>query len=190
MYSKGKNIDPLSARDLIGVIVPLLLIVACYDDREIPKLKKDTIDQPAFALNEVVYTGSEQTNEFGEAADWLEVVVRKDSSWVLPDSTLFVSDNPDEPLKYPIPSMWLKANHHLVIWCDNHDTLVQCVHSNFRLSSSEETILLSLNTDSGIVVIDEFTYPTDLQDGMSYGRIPDEDGDWRILDIPTPGSQN
>lgn len=190
MYSKGNHKNPLSTGELLGLIIPLFMIVACYDDREIPELDKNTIDQPVFSLNEVVYTGSEQTNEFGEAADWLEVVVRKDSAWVLPDSTLFVSDDPNEPLKFAIPSMSLKAHHHVMIWCDDRDTVVEGIHSNFKLSSIGETILLTMMTDSGLITMDEFNYPTDLQDGMSYGRIPDEDGDWTILEIPTPGSQN
>ncbi len=175
----------------LALLIPLILVAACLDDREVAVINDMEVDQQfKFSLNEVVYTGSEQTNEFGETADWIEVAVSSDTIWILSDSTLFISDDPDAPMKYAIPSIYVYPSSYILLWCDDRDTSSEALHTNFKLSSAGETIVLSMKTDSGLIELERYTYPADLQDGMSYGKLPDESGDWFMLETPTPGTEN
>lgn len=60
------------------------------------------------------------------------------------------------------------------------------LHSNFRISSSGEPLLLS---DPNGNLIDELP-PVSLPTDISYGRSPNGTGEWFLYITPTPGSSN
>lgn len=60
------------------------------------------------------------------------------------------------------------------------------VHTNFRLSSGGEELILTSATGS---VIDSLTFPA-IPRGISYGRVPDNPGVWRLYPEPSPGGIN
>lgn len=60
------------------------------------------------------------------------------------------------------------------------------LHTNFKIKSSGEPVILSDNMGNIIDQTEAVAIPSDI----SYGRFPDAGEQWVYFDMPTPGSQN
>lgn len=100
-----------------------------------------------------------------------------------------LSDNPNSPNKWTFPAgASIPAGGYLIVICDGLDITDPApggyYHSNFRLSRSGESAVLS---DAGGALVDSVTFgPQSAFE--SFGR--DENGDWRYLLEPSPGAPN
>ncbi len=120
--------------------------------------------------------------DFGSFSDWVELynagVDRVDLAG------FFLSDDPAEPTKWPIPAgTSIGPGSYLIFWCDDADT---GRHTNFRLSASGESVGL-YGADGRIIDAQPFGPQTA---DISQGRSPDGLGGIFFFDQPTPGRSN
>jgi hypothetical protein len=150
---------------------PLFLLIvfaflACSDDDQDPILEEEGI-----FINEIYASSGE---------DWIELYNEANEPKDI--SGYFIFD--DETNKYSLPSgTVIPAQDFLVLFCDDTGT---GLHTNFKLSSTGETI--SLQNESGSV-IDRVTFPI-LKDGEVYARFPDGSDTWGISGISTQSAAN
>lgn len=144
-------------------------------------------EEPAdseIVINELLpVNNSIASDEYGDFDDWVELYNLSSAS--IDISGYFLSDNEAHPSKWQIPDgTSIPGKGFLVIWADD-DSLQTGLHTNFKLSSLGETILLS-EPDGRL--IDKVIYPgQDLE--LSYSRNPDGTGTFR-WQAPTFESSN
>jgi hypothetical protein len=112
-------------------------------------------------------SGSDQNGEFD---DWIELYNLTDQAVDL--SGHYLSDSKKNPAKWQFPEgTAIAAKGYLIVWADA-DTLQVGLHTNYKLSSEGENVLL-LTPD--LKVMDETKYPpTEVQ--QSWARIPNGTG--------------
>ena len=137
------------------------------------------------SINEFMASNnSTLSDNYGNFDDWIEL-----GNAGLDTVNLFgwyLSDDYSEPFKYVFTdSLYLYPDSVIILWADNN-TDQGPGHLNFKLSSQGEEIIL---TDSFEVQIDYVEFE-ELDSDISYGRYPDFNGDWGIMNYPTPGEKN
>lgn len=127
------------------------------------------------------------TNDYLETTtqlyvDWIEIYNTTDS--VVDISNYFVSDDPDNIQKYQLPNgTSINPKGHLMLFADGTET---GLHTNFKLSSNGEYVVLTNNLGSQI---DSIAYNEQLTD-VSYGRISDGNTEWGYFEQSTPNKPN
>lgn len=119
----------------------------------------------------------------GDASDWIELYNPTDKAVNLDGAGL--SDNADEPLKWTFPSVNIQAKSYLVVFCSDKDKKSPELHTNFKLSSGKEQILLS--DSSGKVIDSVIASLCDTDE--TFGRNPDGGTKYAIMSA-TPGYSN
>jgi hypothetical protein len=109
---------------------------------------------------------TDQNNEYD---DWIELYNTTASN--ISTGGLYLSDDLNNLIKWPMPDVVIPADDYLIIWADE-DSQQSGLHANFKLSSSGEELSLSY-LDS--TIIDSITYPYQSID-VSYGRSPNGTG--------------
>lgn len=141
----------------------------------------------AIVINEVMvdaYTGLR--DEDGELSDWIELYNTTDKAISLDRYAL--SDNENKPQKWRFPEgAVIQPYGYYVVFCSGKDrqtTANGVPHTNFRISASSETLVLSDQNGSVTdrVILDNI--PAD----CSYGRSTD--GSMQVFDVATPGLSN
>lgn len=137
------------------------------------------------AINELAAdneTGLE--NEKGKNRDWIEVVNLTNKSLGL--SQLYLSDDAAELDKWAFPAdAFIKPTEHLLLWADDLDERLVDLHTNFNLSKSGGSLILS----DGTTVFDEVTFDEQLED-HSYSRCADATGAFQATSTRTPRASN
>jgi hypothetical protein len=151
----------------------------------LPSCKKP--DQPAesdIVLNELLPVNTSIVpDQNGEYDDWIELYNLSGS--VKDISGYFLSDNKDHFSKWEFPSgTSIPGNGYLIVWADDDSAQVG-LHTNFKLSSQGEEVLLS--TPDG-TLIDKVIYPGQTLE-LSFSRNPDGTGSFK-WQIPTYNSSN
>lgn len=119
----------------------------------------------------------------GTYSDWIELYNSSDQAINLAGFTLS-----DSSSTWTIPEVFIPGKGYLIIWASDKDKVAKDgqLHTNFAISKSGEQITLKAPDGS---IIDEI-YVIPLSDDVTYGRAPDGEGDWYVLEYPTPGAQN
>jgi hypothetical protein len=117
----------------------------------------------------------------GEYNDWIELYNNTPST--ISTSGLYLSDKIDTLYKWAMPAVSIAPNSYLIIWADK-DTLQDGMHSNFKLSSLGDQIVL-VYADS--TIIDSVTFGAQASD-VSLSRSPNGTGDFTV--IPTTFNAN
>ena len=156
-------------------------------------------------VNEVSAGNSVYANEFFKRNDWFELYNNTDQE--LDAAGLYVSDDAENPMKYQIPASSaintrIPANGHLIVWADNLKGTQQ-LHANFKLSNSNEQVVLVSSSDQFVAAnASYFEQHPQMQafvDGMTYdihrgdesvGRFPDGGRDFYRMGRPTIERQN
>lgn len=130
-------------------------------------------------------------DDHGDPSDWIEVY--NTTSTPIDLGGLFVSDVSDDPGLFQISESssqltTVLPDSYLVLYASNN-TDKGITHLPFTLSSGGEQIGIYQYYNNEFVTLDYISFPA-TQEGQSYGRIPDGSGDFRILEIPSPGSRN
>ena len=127
-------------------------------------------------------TNMDEMNEFD---DIIELYNPSDRALNL--SGLYLSDDLENLTKWKFtdPTIMISGGGHMLIWCDD-DQDQGTLHTNFKLSSNGETLVLT-HMD-GTTIIDQITFDSQTAD-LSYGRISDGNNGWAFM-VPTPGYAN
>jgi len=140
-------------------------------------------------INEVLASnGSSGSDPQGDLDDWIEIVNL--SAEPLDAAGLTLTDDLEEPTQWQIPTndaslTTIPGHGYLLIWLDG-DEAAPGLHANFKLSAGGERVALF---DAQGLQIDRVAFGTQTRD-VSYGRVPDGGGEWRLLATPTPGRAN
>ena len=126
------------------------------------------------------------SDEAGDFDDWIEIYNPTDASVNLED--YFLSDNSSSPTKWYFPEYALQSGEFLLVWADR-DLQDGPFHTNFRLSSAGEEVLLFKEEPDGIRWVDGITFPV-LPSDFSYGREVDAQLPWILFSTSTPGETN
>ncbi len=147
-------------------------------------------------INEVMISNSSyMQEEDGEYYDWIELYNSGDQAVDIGEYSL--SDDPNYPVKFKFPSVTINAGEYLTVMAsglgenqemDNADgdsVKKKYIHTNFKLSSSGEVLIL-FNSD--VKVLDRYNL-FDLPRDVSLGRMSNESALFYFTQ-PTPNAVN
>lgn len=162
------------------LIVMIAVILSCNNgnnNAEVDKSKNIVVNE---ILPKNSHFGSDQNGEFD---DWIELYNLANEDMDI--SGYYLSDSKKEPTKFKFPSgTIIGKNGYLIIWADQ-DTTQTGLHTNFKLSSAGENVVLLSPTQE---VINLVAYPATVIE-QSYARIPNGTGDFK-WSVPTFGKSN
>ncbi|MCH8546723.1 MAG: CotH kinase family protein [Cryomorphaceae bacterium] len=124
------------------------------------------------------------TDEDGDYEDWIELY--NNSSIAVNVGGWYLSDKDHTPKMWSLPDTTIPAKGFLLIWASGKDRKKGHLHTNFRISSEGEPILL---TSSEGITFNRLP-PVKLQPNESYGRVPDGGHQLETFHTATPGSTN
>ncbi|MFN8287802.1 MAG: CotH kinase family protein [Chitinophagales bacterium] len=143
---------------------------------------------PQVKINEYSAANKTTLAISGNYYDWVELY--NENSSVANLAGLYLSDNPNNLLKWPIPSTaTIPANGFLLFFCSGLDGLIiGKYHTNFKLEQSDTAEMLLLS-DAGGTILDSVTvYPCRADN--SRGRKINGDSTWAVFQTPTPNLNN
>ena len=140
---------------------------------------------PGVLITEVMAANTRTVlDDQGRYSDWIELHNPTDTPVSLAGYTL--TDDPDEPAKWSVPTATLAPGDFLLIWASGLDQVtLDGWHTNFRLSRGGEYVGLF---DPDGQVVDEVTFWEQEAD-VSLGRLAGSD-QWVAFPTPTPGTAN
>jgi len=134
-------------------------------------------------FNELVSSNKQSLqDEDGDYPDWFEL--HNPGSHTVNLSGFGLSDDKEQLLKWTFSSTDIPPDGFLLVYASGKDRDNQ--HTNFKISSSGETLFLS--SPEGILV-DSVALPA-LPPDVSYGRQADGEVNWYYFLSPTPGGAN
>lgn len=140
------------------VTVFLLLLSSCEKDG--PGLTGVVINE-LMAINNTIIADQD-----GEYDDWIELFNLKPEAVDL--TGFYLSDSKSNRAKWQFPyGTSISGNGYLIIWADK-DTTQTGLHTNFKLSSAGENLILS---DHDLLTVDKVEYPPQILE-LSYSRYP------------------
>ncbi len=143
-------------------------------------------------INEILASNTNnETDNYGEYSDWLEIYNAGFESVDI--GGLYLTDDFDNPTLYQIPnnkpdSTTIISGGFIIIWADK-DLYQGILHADFKLDNiGEELGLVQLN-GSDTIFIDSIRFGPQSQN-ISYGRYPDASSNIISMEETTPGSNN
>ncbi|GHT28361.1 hypothetical protein AGMMS49574_02500 [Bacteroidia bacterium] len=142
-------------------------------------------------INEVLVINEDNfVDEYGKRNGWIEVF--NTSAGTVNVAGCFLTDDPNNPKKYPIPKgdvlTKISPYQHALFWADgiaSHGTF----HVNFTLDPNKENYIAFYDSD-GKTLIDEIVISAGQKPDVSYGRLIDGKDKWGILPKVTPSTNN
>ncbi len=123
-------------------------------------------------------------DEWGEYDDWLELY--NNSENLIDLSGYYLSDDPEMLDRWQFPNgITIGAEEYLLIWLDGDGAAQGPLHTNFRLSASGESIIIS---DPDLNIVDAYTFGEQTTD-ISMGRYPNAIGPFYFM-TSTPLASN
>lgn len=138
-------------------------------------------------INEIMASnGQTLADEDDEFEDWIEIFNAGNQAVNL--NGFGLSDSPSTPLKWTFPSVFILPNQYLIVWASgkNRKPFNQPLHTNFSISNSGESIILSDLNGQIIDLAPAVQHQTDI----SFGRFPDASGEFKYFSNPSPGQIN
>lgn len=129
----------------------------------------------------------------GNYNDYIEIYNSGNVAVNLKDYGL--SDDPDKVLKWKFPDITIEPGEYLIVFAsgqdkESTDLTVKAVHTDFRLSTYKETVILS--NPQGYIL--DQVYYTEMPPGTAFIRTEGADGkyqpQWELTQSPSPGSKN
>ena len=125
-------------------------------------------------------------DEFGEYDNWVEIYNGDDEAVWLGDK--YLSDNLDNPDKWPLPDLTMQPGAFLIIWADGQPEQGP-LHCDYKLNDEGEALGIFDNETTGYYLIDSVSWGMQTID-ISYGRQADGEMPWIFFSEPTPGFSN
>jgi len=138
-------------------------------------------------LNEIMSKNeSSLQDKDGEYVDWIEIFNGSDFTVNLEGYKL--TDNPDLLSKWIFGPISIPADSFIIIYASdkNRNLLIDDLHTNFKIKSAGESIILSDQNDQIIDSVFTNVIPTDI----SKGRMPDGSNNWVFFQNSSPGESN
>ena len=147
--------------------------------------------QPVLAqnlvINEILTSNiASNTDEDGTPQDWIELFNKGNVAINL--SGFGLSDDAAILNKWVFPNVTIGAGQYLLIWASdkNRTTPGNPLHTNYKISSSGESIALSNSSGDVLDVVPATIIPTDI----SYGRSPNGTRNFVFFQTITPAAEN
>jgi hypothetical protein len=141
----------------------------------------------SIVINEVMTSNTNvNTDEDGTYQDWVELY--NNGAAAVNIAGYGLTDDATVPFKWVFPGVTMAPGSYLLIYCsDKNRTVVgQPLHTNWKISSSGETITL---TSAASVTVS--SYPAIvIPQNMSSGHSPNGTGPMMFFPAPTPGASN
>ncbi len=137
-------------------------------------------------INEIMSSNSNYAQaQDGEFYDWVELYNNTDEDINL--EGYYFSDSGTEPLRWSFPNITIKARSYLVVYLSGLDIWDGAyeVHTNFKLSSNGEHLILSHSSGDVLQQIDIPSIPRN----VSYAR-DSESAEFLWCAVATPGAVN
>ena len=174
--ASGKQLD---LEDLLSGVTSRVTITAQYEaipDSDIIANRKETAYAP-IRVNEVSAANDIYVNEHCKKNDWIELYNTTDMT--INVAGLYISDNPEKPQKYQIPSgnpdqqTIIKPGGKLIIWADKLESIdpvftamplnvvrdgiwFSNIHSDFKLGNDDDKEVIITSSDAFIANNPEF----------------------------------
>ncbi len=133
-----------------------------------------------FVFNEVLSSNQASFIHEGESPDWIEFLNASENDISL--AGLYLSDDLDNPQLWALPNITIPPGDFLLVLADGTNTVDAYYHSNFKVSSSGESLYLF--TESG-EILQSLSVPS-LDQDIAYANIENV---WEFAS-PTPGQAN
>lgn len=144
-------------------------------------------DSSDLIINEfLANNGTGLTDEDGDIVDWIEIYNR--GSMAVNLSGWSLTDDVNQPEKWPFPDMILPSNEYLIIFASGKNRSFGNLHTNFKLDQDGEFLGLYNTLEDRFMDSISPRFPIQLRD-VSYGRYGDELSRGYFLE-PTPGKPN
>ncbi len=146
-----------------------------------------TFGQQDIIINEFLASNSyvNTDEDFNQFSDWIELF--NNSSTEVDVGGYFLTDDLTNASKWQFPNNTILPPYsYLNVFCDKEDTVINELHTNFKLSSNGESIGLF---DNALQIIDTLSYGEQVS-SVSFGRAANGGTDWFFFSIPTPGEAN
>lgn len=135
-------------------------------------------------INEICASnGSTIEDQYGETSDWIELFNTSENTITLDD--YFLTDDPDQLEKWVFPNIQIPSDGRLLIFASSRDEFGAFHHTNFKLSASGESVILS----QGGIILDRLDFSA-LETDQSIGRVSDGAPEWVLFNTPTPNQSN
>ena len=118
----------------------------------------------------------------GDYSDWIEIY--NPTTGAINLSGWYLSDNPEDLIKWIFPQVTIESHGYLIVFVSGKNQSTNELHTNFKLSSSGEWIILT--KPDGKTVQFELHFPGQYPD-VSYGFL---DQKLVFMNDPTPGIPN
>jgi hypothetical protein len=168
------------------IIFSLVLLIACDKkpkEKEIVQIPIVMAEVPDLIISEVS-SHAYLENEFGKAADWLEIHNNSDVEVVLEKNDWTLTDNLEKPNKFEIPEVKIAAHDYLIIWCDKNQFGGSDIHANFKISSKDEDVALYYKGN----MVDQVHIDSNNSQFKSVVRSTENLDLWEVTEDPTPGT--
>lgn len=195
MYDDGNHGDGSAGDGVYGVFLTVgLTDMQYYIYAENNNAAAFSPVRAEYEFYEISISGDLVINEFmsdnentvadqdGEYDDWIELYNNGTENVNL--DGYYLSDDVGDPYQWMFPDTSIMAGEYIVIWADDDDGQ-QGLHTNFKLSKSGETILLSDNSQN---LLDQVTFLQQKPDTTT-GRFPNGTGDF-VMMLSTFGAEN
>lgn len=127
------------------------------------------------------------TDNMGDYDPWVEIYNL--GPGMVTTSNMFLTDDSGVPNKWRIPTQDIDDGEFLLLWLDG-ETTEGTNHASFTLDPDGGDLYMYMTSGSGYELVDSVSYPA-LDPDFSFGRFPDGDGLWHVLDdVVTPGEPN
>ena len=121
-------------------------------------------------------------DSYGDRSDWVELLNTSDGPVYL--EGYYLSDDPEDPMKWQLPKVALLPHEYAVIFLSGNESTGGEIHAPFRLSAGESVYLSRLDG----MKRDSLAIPEGINPNVSVGRGPGN----AVLyyAAPTPGERN
>lgn len=147
-------------------------------------------------INEImVQNDSNVVDDYGQRTGWVELF--NATFGPLEISSVFITDDPAQPKKYPVPlgdvNTEIPPRQHVIFWADGKPSR-GTFHMSFTLKPGQDNWIGIYDAD-GKTLIDEVKVPASLPAGYTYARDIDGSGQWIVRtgnedSVITPSSNN
>lgn len=155
-----------------------LVLLACF------VIAQSVIGQEVF-LNEIVSNSDGFfADEDGDHSDWVEIYNPSAEPIQLEGYSL--TDDSADLGKWSFPDAVLNPNEYMVVFCSDKNRYTEPLHTNFKLKSSGESLILS---NSSGEIIDQLN-PTPMAEGFALAKICTDDCYFQLLNFQSPEEDN